>query len=161
MFFSKVYSALYTAVFACSALALSSSAYAHEHHSTGEEEPDTNEIAYRLVNNFWRAVEHQNVQKYSRMLSHCFQGLNISGHYNREDQISGLENLTIDRYRIRDLIASRFGDTLVISYNLYATGEGIVPGPSIDVWHKENCSWKQVSHSYVPFSEPEVFFIAE
>lgn len=153
MSFAKIYSVLCTAAFAFGTFALSPAAYGSE-CPCGRDEVNTEETAYRLVHNFWRAVKYQNVEEYSRLLAPGFQGLNLNGHYNREEQISGLENLTLRKFRIKDLVASRYGDTLVISYNIFAKGEGFTPGPSIDIWHCKNNCWKQVSHSYVPFPEP-------
>src|SRR5680860_321110 len=96
MFCRKVLS---TAILACSAFALSSAAYGHEHHSNGHHEEHAHKTAYDLVDNFWRAVQHQNVDEYSRLLAHGFQGMNLDGHYNRTEQISGLENLTLRKYK--------------------------------------------------------------
>lgn len=151
MSLSKIYSIIFSAVFACCSFGLNTAAVADECHCA-HKKLNTEELAHHLVHHFWRAVKHQDVEEYSSLLAIGFQGLNVNGHFNRQDQISGLEGLTITKFKIDDLIASRYGDTLVISYDLLAEGDGIVPGPSIDIWHKKGCSWKQVSHSYVPFS---------
>ena len=107
---------------------------------------------YHLVNSFWTNVMKQDVRAYSNMRASNFQGLNIDGIYSRQDQITGLSNLSVTSFQLNNLTTSRFGKTLVISYNFNATGDGIVSGPSIDVWHKSGKTWKQISHSYVPFS---------
>ncbi len=106
---------------------------------------------YHLVHSFWESVMRQDVESYSHKLSHNFQGLNTDGIYNRHDQITGLSGLTVTSFQLENLKTSRSGKTLVISYDFYATGDGIVSGPSIDVWQKCDKTWKQISHSYVPF----------
>lgn len=108
-------------------------------------------LASTLVHRFWHDVEEQNVAGYSSKIALRFQGLNISGHYNRADQISGLENLTVTKFKIKNLLAARYDDTLVVSYDFLAKGEGITSGPCIDVWFHRNSEWKLISHSYVPF----------
>lgn len=108
-------------------------------------------LASTLVHRFWRDVQHQDVAGYSSQLALRFQGLNIQGHYDRNEQIEGLENLTVTKFKIKNLHAARYDDTLVISYDFLAKGEGITSGPSIDVWFHRNSEWKQISHSYVPF----------
>ncbi len=108
-------------------------------------------IGYHLVNSFWNSVMQQDVRSFSSKLACNFQGLNIGGTYNRQDQITGLSTLTVTSFHLTNLTASRCGKTLVISYDFYAMGNGIVSGPSIDVWYKCGKRWKQISHSYVPF----------
>ena len=106
---------------------------------------------YHLVNSFWNSVMKQEVRVYSCKLACNFQGLNIDGIFDRQDQIAGLSSLTVTSFQLNNLTTSRSGKTLVISYDFYATGDGIVSGPSIDVWQKGGKTWKQISHSYVPF----------
>ncbi|MBS0635323.1 MAG: hypothetical protein JSR37_07670 [Verrucomicrobia bacterium] len=106
---------------------------------------------YRLVHSFWNCVMNQDVVCYSKKLACNFQGLNLDGVYTQQDQISGLLGLTVTSFELQNLLTAKSGNTLVISYDLYATGEGIVSGPSIDVWHKTHDGWKMISHSYVPF----------
>ncbi len=108
-------------------------------------------VAHRLVHNFWSAVEHQNTKLYSKLIADCFQGLNIDGHYDKKDQIEGLESLRILRFKIHRLHAVRQGDTLVVSYDFQARGQGVTSGPSIDVWRTHGHYWRLISHSYVPF----------
>lgn len=129
--------------------------HAREHEgSSASHEESTEKLAMALVAKFWKEVEHQNVEGYSKLLAIGFQGLNISGHYNRNDQISGLEGLTVTKFKLKNLIAARYLDTLVISYDFLAQGTGVTSGPSIDIWHQEKCHWELVSHSYVPFQAP-------
>ncbi len=116
------------------------------------EKIDTQAIGYHLVNSYWKNVMQQDVASYSSKIACNFQGLNTHGIYTRENQITGLSNLTVTAFTLSNLTTSRFGKTLVISYNFYATGEGIVSGPSIDIWHKCGKKWKLISHSYVPFT---------
>lgn len=118
---------------------------------TNAETSHSETTGYRLVNRFWTHVMKQDVRAYSNMLACNFQGLNIDGIYNRQDQITGLSSLSVTSFQLKNLTTSRSGKTLVISYDFYATGDGIVSGPSIDVWHKSGKTWKQISHSYVPF----------
>lgn len=124
------------------------------HHGgdlSDHEEYSPKEIGKKLVNEFWRDVKYQRVKAYSNLIAHDFKGLNEGGHYDREDQIAGLEGLTVTEFDIRRLTAARYGKTLVISYNFVAEGTGITSGPSIDVWREINNEWFIVSHSYVPF----------
>jgi hypothetical protein len=115
---------------------------------------NSQELGEQLVTKFWRDVKYQRVNAYSELIALNFRGLSISGHYNRNDQISGLENLTVSEFQLRRLRVSQFGNTLVISYNLVAEGEGITSGPSLDVWKQRKCGeWRLISHSYVPFEQ--------
>lgn len=132
-------------------MSLHQSAYATCPCSTSSEER-TEEIAEALVNRFWTEVKNANVKGYSKLLAKGFQGINIDGIYTRKDQITGLKNLTVTSFKINHLIASKFDNTLVISYHFHAEGQGIVSGPSIDIWQREGFFWKQISHSYVPFN---------
>jgi hypothetical protein len=138
---------LFGSIVALGALCTSQPAYAQGDSSTHE----TEKLAKKLVNKFWKDVEHQDVKAYSKLLAPHFQGINISGAYTRAQQISGLKGLTVTSFKITKLIASRFQDTLVISYDFTAQGMGIVSGPSVDIWHKKDQKWKQISHTYVPF----------
>lgn len=108
------------------------------------------ELGVFLETRFWNLVEQHDVPGFSDEISHIFQGLNASGVYSRENQITGLAGVTIDSFAINDPIVTRHCDVLVIGYNFAATGEGIVSGPSISVWKKTERSWKWVSHSYFP-----------
>lgn len=134
-------------MFVIGMLCMNQTALAHEcsDHSSSEH------LATELVHQFWNDVKRQNVEAYSRLISSDFQGLNTDGIYNRKNQISGLEGLTVRSFSIQNLTAARYDNTLVISYDFVARGRGIVSGPSIDVWHKRKYKWKLVSHSYVPF----------
>lgn len=114
-------------------------------------EESNEELATQLVNRFWKNVEHQRTKAYSNLLAIGFQGLNEQGHYDREDQIRGLKHSTLRSFKIKHLTAKRYAETLVISYDFYAHGKGLTSGPSIDVWHRRNRTWKLISHSYVPF----------
>ena len=104
-----------------------------------------------LVTNFWNQVVQQDVKGYSFLIAKNFQGLNTDGVYNRDDQISGLQGLTVTSFTLENVFVAKYHRTLVISYDFIAEGEGIVSGPSIDVWHDRDGHWKLVSHSYVPF----------
>lgn len=129
-------------------------AYSILHHGGDEsdhEEKSPKEMGKKLANQFWRDVKHQRVHAYSELIAHDFKGLNESGPYNRNDQIEGLEGLSVTEFDIRHLSAAQYGDTLVFSYYFVAEGEGITSGPSIDVWQRVKGKWLLVSHSYVPF----------
>ncbi len=121
------------------------------HVAVKEENSSNQTTGYHLVNSFWNSVMKQDIGKYSSKLACNFQGLNIDGIFNRQEQIAGLSSLTVTSFYLSNLTTSRSGETLVISYDFYATGNGIVSGPSIDVWQKCGKKWKQISHSYVPF----------
>lgn len=117
-------------------------------------EVSAQELGRKLVTRFWTDVEEQNVKGYSRQMTPNFQGLNIHGIFNRQDQIDGLQNLTVTHFELRNLFAAIYNcDTLVISYDFVAEGEGIVSGPSLDTWCKVRGQWKLVNHSYVPFED--------
>jgi hypothetical protein len=130
-------------------LTLGTHLHAIDHHA----QDSAQRLARHLVVHFWEKVKHQDVEGYSKQIACPFLGLNISGHYDRDDQISGLEGLTVSTFEIRNLVAERYDDSLVISYDFYAQGAGITSGPSIDVWQQEGHHWQIVSHSYVPFEE--------
>lgn len=122
---------------------------AAEHCSDANSSAD--KLGCKLVSHFWSDVQHQDVAGYSRLLAARFQGLNTDGHYDKKEQISGLKDLTVSKFALKHLIAAQYGNTLVVSYDFVAKGQGIVSGPSIDVWQKKSCQWKLVSHSYVPY----------
>lgn len=109
------------------------------------------ELARCLVSTFWHDVVVQDVIAYSNLLSNQFQGLNLSGHYNKENQVTGLMQVTVNSFHLKNLVAAKYHHTLVVSYDFIASGKGIVSGPSIDIWNKIDSEWKLVSHSYVPF----------
>jgi len=121
------------------------------HAQESSNQSSSDRLAHELVHQFWNDVKLGDVDAYSRLIESNFQGLNTKGIYNRNNQISGLEGLTVKSFSIKDLVAAKSGDTLVISYQFHARGTGIVSGPSIDVWSKRKFRWKLISHSYVPF----------
>lgn len=108
-------------------------------------------LGRKLVNQYWNDVKHQDVQSYANKISKHFHGISIQGIYDKCQQVNGLENLTVTSFRLENLVAVRYCNTLEISYNFHAEGEGIVSGPSIDIWHKKGEKWKLISHTYVPF----------
>ncbi|MBA3239523.1 MAG: nuclear transport factor 2 family protein [Parachlamydiaceae bacterium] len=108
-------------------------------------------LGRKLVEQLWRDVKYQRVHAYSALLADNFKGLSESGHYSRHDQIVGFENATLIDFDIRRLTAERYGDSLVVSYNFVAESKGLTSGPNIDFWHKIDCKWTLVGHSYVPF----------
>lgn len=128
---------------------------AHSHESTCKcpKAEFSQKLGRILVQRFWKDVENQNVRAYSDQFDDTFQGLNLEGIYNKASQIEALKNLTVTSFKLKKLISVRHENTLVISYDFYAQGEGIVSGPCIDIWVKKGKEWKQVSHSYVPFLE--------
>jgi len=132
-----------------SSVCITKPALAQSH--TLSKEASEQKLAFKLVTKYWKAVERQDVKLYSHFLAPHFQGINISGIYTRNDQISGLESLTVTSFKLENLKASSFNDTLVISYDFQAQGQGIVSGPSMDIWHKKHNKWKLISHTYVPF----------
>ena len=108
-------------------------------------------LGEKLEHEFWNNVKNQNVKAYSYLLAEIFQGLSITGVYSREDEINGLKQATLKKFRIENLCATQRKDVLVVSYDLVAHGKGITSGPEIDVWNKIKDEWKIVSSSYVPF----------
>src|SRR5262249_33012296 len=116
---------------------------------------NTEKLAKCLVSEFWLNVVIQDVEAYSNLIAKEFQGLNVSGHFNKEDAVKGLMNLTVDSFILKNLVAARYHHTLVISYDFLAKGHGIVSGPTFDVWHKIGSHWKLISHGYVPFPNDE------
>lgn len=126
----------------------------HASEQQQNAEYSNHKLANTLVHRFWRDVEEQDVAGYSRQIALRFQGLNISGHYDRDEQIAGLESLTVTKFKIKNLSAAKYEDTLVVSYDFLAKGEGVTSGPCIDVWFHRNGEWKLISHSYVPFLVP-------
>lgn len=136
-----------------SSLFISPEIQAHECSGHESSEPFFNEIGTQLVTQFWNDVENQDVKAYSHKLACSFQGLNTNGIYDRNDQITGLENLTVTDFLLVNVVSAWHHGTLVVSYEFFAEGTGIVSGPSIDIWQKTTCgSWKLISHSYVPFA---------
>lgn len=115
------------------------------------QENDSQKIGEELVSQFWQNVEKQDIRAYSKAIACSFQGLNLAGIFDRADQIYGLSHLTVTAFELKNLVQTSQGKNLVVSYDFYALGEGIVSGPSIDVWHKTSQGWKMISHSYVPF----------
>lgn len=140
---------LCTSLLTVGALCFCEPGYASKCSSSSEA--STQVLATHLVTKFWNDVKEQDVTAYSRLIAKRFQGLNTAGHYNKDEQIAGLQGLTVTAFTLNNLIAARYEDTLVISYDFLAEGSGIVSGPSIDIWHKKKCRWKLISHSYVPF----------
>lgn len=115
------------------------------------QQSDPLELGVSLETEFWTLVQEHNVKRFSKKLAPIFQGLNISGSYTREQQISGLAGATLTGFAINNPVVTRSGNTLVITYNFVATDSNLTNGPSITIWKKYGCSWKIVSHSYVPF----------
>lgn len=127
------------------------SASLHATSSTSHHCSDL-ELGIHLETCYWKAVQEQNIDKISEKVAHIFQGLNLSGVYTREEQIAGLTGITLPFFSIKNPVATRHDDVLVFSYNFIAPDEsGLTNGPTISVWKKCDCSWKLVSHSYVPF----------
>lgn len=153
-FFQKATSACVTSLYASmlifGSFCVNQNANANE-CSDSPFKNSTDKLASKLVNHFWDEVQQQNVTGYSHLITTDFQGLNIHGVFNKEDQVSGLQGLTVTKFKIENLVAARYKSSLVISYDFLAEGKGIVSGPSIDIWHKKEGHWKQISHSYVPF----------
>jgi hypothetical protein len=143
---------IYASLLLLGSFCLTETAHAHcDKCSSSSKEISTQKLARSLVKHYWNEVKEENVKGYSRLIALGFQGLNINGIYNRNDQISGLQGLTVTKFRIEDLVAARYKNTLVISYEFLAEGTGIVSGPSIDIWFENDGEWKLISHSYVPF----------
>lgn len=138
-----------TSLLAIGALCICQPGYASKWSSSSEK--STRTLARHLVTEFWNDVKEQEVTAYSKQISNRFQGLNTSGHYNKDEQIAGLQGLTVTAFTLNHIVAARYKDTLVIAYDFLAEGVGIVSGPSIDIWHKKKCRWNLISHSYVPF----------
>jgi len=145
------YKVLLATTFVIGTVIVSQSAHAD---ASRHIERDTEKLAKTLVTKFWDEVKDQNVRGYSELLAFPFQGENISGHYNRRQQIAGLKGLTLTKFKLKNLIAARYCDTLVISYDFWAKGTGVTSGPSIDIWKQGKRDWKLISHTYVPFQTP-------
>ncbi len=137
---------LVSSLVALGVVGTSQNAYAEETFHT-----PTEQLAKKLVKRFWTAVKHQHVHAYSNLLAPQFQGMNISGSFTRSQQISGLKNLTLTKFKISQLVASRHNDALVVTYNFTAKGKHVVSGPSMDIWQRQGRHWKQISHTYVPY----------
>ncbi|WP_068469555.1 nuclear transport factor 2 family protein [Candidatus Protochlamydia phocaeensis] len=140
---------LFAGLFALSAISVNMPVNAegfHRHHSD-----DDVELGFLLETQFWTAVQNRDIDRFSKKLAPIFQGLNISGAYTREQQITGLANSTLISFVIDNPVATRFQNTLIFSYDFVAVGSGLTSGPSITVWKKYGYSWRIVSHSYVPF----------
>ena len=133
-------------LFAFSALSLNI-AYANCHHPSS----DDLELGIELETNYWTQVQEHNVKEFSHLIAPIFQGINISGVYTRDQQIAGLAKSTLASFSINNPIAKRDHDVLVFSYDFVAIESNLTNGPSITVWKKIDCSWKIISHTYVPF----------
>lgn len=137
---------LVSSLMALGVVGTSHNAYAEETFHT-----PTKQLARKLVTRFWTAVKHQHVNAYSNLLAPQFQGMNISGSFTRNQQISSLKTIRMTHFKISQLVASRHKDTLVVTYNFTAKGKNITSGPSMDIWQRQGSHWKQVSHTYVPY----------
>ncbi len=142
---------IYTSLFVLGSFCVNQTAQADE-CANSYSEISTEKLARSLVKHFWNEVKEQNVIGYSHLITNDFQGINVEGIFNKEDQVSGLQSSRVTKFKLKDLIAARHGNTLVISYEFLAEGSGIVSGPSIDIWYKKEGHWKIISHSYVPFN---------
>lgn len=112
---------------------------------------DALELGLALETEFWTLVQEHKVQEFAQKISPIFQGLSIAGIDTRDEQINGLASSIVGSFSIQNPVASRFGDTLVISYDFIAVNSNLTSGPTISIWKKSGCNWRMVSHSYVPF----------
>lgn len=130
---------------------ISANVQARCHYGNDFSQDYAQKLGRLLATRYWKDVEKQNVEAYSNKIACTFQGLNVDGIYNRDDQINGLMNLTVTQFKLKNLVVADHRETLVISYDLIAQGEGIVSGPSMDTWQRICNEWQLISHSYVPF----------
>lgn len=117
--------------------------------SQNQQNAENLKLGISLETKFWNLVQQHNVEKFSEKLAYIFQGLNASGVYTRQQQITGLSEAGLISFQLRNPKATRSHDVLVFSYEFIAVGTGLTSGPSITVWKKYKNSWKIVSHSYV------------
>lgn len=150
----SLFKGLYFSIMALGAISMPCDVQAQESQYSDKEL--CNKFGYHLTHHFWSDVKHKNVKAYSKQIASQFKGLNISGDYDKRDQITGLENLSLTDFSLENLKISRYATTLVVTYDFHAEGEGVTSGPSIDVWNLKDNSWKLVSHSYAPFADEEL-----
>lgn len=144
---------LYTCLFIFSTLSFQET-YLHATCSTFDH-CNALELGLRLETEYWETVQQQEIARLSKKIACIFQGLNISGIYTRQQQITGLTGVRLPFFFIENPVATCCQDTLVFSYDFIAPVEsGLVSGPTLSIWRKFNCTWKLVSHSYVPFAVP-------
>lgn len=111
------------------------------------------DLAHYLIHKFWGYVKHQQPENYSRLIACQFQGLDLSGYYNRHDQLASLENVRLEKFKIKNLAVTDREDTLIVSYIFHAKGSGISSGSFMETWKKvgSHCKWRLVSHAHVPY----------
>lgn len=146
---------LYQFIFCISLCALSCVSFHNPLNAFCDRHPheskDPLELALALETNFWTLVQNHEVKKFSKLLASIFQGINISGAFDREEEIAGLATATLSSFSLNNPRATRFRDVLVFTYDFVATDSNLTNGPTISVWKKHDHSWKIVSHSFVPF----------
>ncbi len=80
-------------------------------------------LARALLDRYWNDVKNENVKAYSSKIACGFQGLSLSGRiYNRNDQITGFQKIILTAFKIEEITAVRYDESLVISYNFLAEG---------------------------------------
>ncbi|MDO8526064.1 MAG: nuclear transport factor 2 family protein [Deltaproteobacteria bacterium] len=111
----------------------------------------------KLEKQFWTNLQTKNWQAIDTALAPGFQSIHTDGTRTRDQELSLMKNLKINKYKLNkfDVTESKDGDTMVISYkattketidnNRLATRES----PRMSVWHKTDTGWKMISHTNV------------
>jgi hypothetical protein len=107
------------------------------------------ESALALEARFWKRVQRQDVEGFSKCIASIYQGSGPDGINTRDQFIQGLTNATLPNFTLKNLVAKQSRDLLVISYQFIAPGSNLVSGPTISVWQASNHRWKMISHSYL------------
>lgn len=143
---------LYMAVLACGGLSAM--------YPLNQVEASATERAFafakEMEQHFWKAVQNKDIEKFSDKLSHEFQGLNIDGIYDREEQIEGLTQADLISFKMSRIKVTFTPHAYVITYQFDSTGTGLTNGATMSVWARQHyhvdpkLNWKMISHSYVP-----------
>lgn len=108
----------------------------------------TRRLGLELETNFWTLVENHNTKGLKEKVSPIFQGQNPTAFQNRDQFIASLLPSQLTSFTFSKFIATQHHNVLVISYEFFPVGTGLVNGSNISVWKKGEHHWKMISHSF-------------
>lgn len=109
------------------------------------------QVGLALQERFWTAVQNQEVDRYSKMLTPIFQGISDKGTYDKAYKILKLKASNLTHFEIRNPEAHYQDGVLIFKCVFIVPVESnLRSGPQLVIWKKVKNKWRMFSLSHSP-----------
>lgn len=108
----------------------------------------------RLVNRFWRNVQHKHMHAISHQMTSDYQSLSSSGAVSKKQELTNLALIPITSFQIYNVFEKRNKVRLDVIYELaILNGTSVSRYHQMSVYEKKDGKWRLCTTSFIPFGQ--------